>query len=205
MTSVYFAILLVVGLTGFESENHNLEAKPFNTEERRETNDSLILWNSTRKLTWDDFQGAADSTSKYKALTYVQIGLKSEQYNDSICVDVPTYFYKSLSWSKSISNSSLLKHEQLHFDIAELMARKIRKEYSNYAFIDIKQGFKDLKDIYRKYYGTEFDRYNRNYDTETEHGTIAAKQKEWELKIAKELKALNAYSSTRVVIKRLKK
>ena len=40
------------------------------------------------------------------------------------------------------------------------------------------------------------------YDNETEHGSVSSKQKEWELKIAKELKALDAYASTRVIIKR---
>lgn len=168
------------------------------------TSDSLLLWSDSFGLSWDDFQGIPDSESKYKALTYVQIGLHSKQFDDSIVVDVPTYFYKKLSWSKSLNNSTLLGHEQLHFDIGELMARKIRKEYSMYELTDFEIAYKELKRIYRRHFGDEFDRYHRNYDEQTEHGTISSMQKEWELKIAKELKALEAYSSTGVTIKKLK-
>ncbi len=164
--------------------------------------DSTILWNKQRKLTWDDFRGVADSLSSYKAMTYVQIGLVSEEKKGYIIVDVPTYFFKNLSWKKE-KTSILLTHEQLHFDIAELIARKIRKEFLNYKPINYKNTYIDLQEIYRVNYRVKLDSLNKSYDSETKHGVIKDKQKEWELKIARELKALEKYAGMRVVIKRL--
>ena len=45
---------------------------------------------------------------------------------------------------------------------------------------------------------------NKQYDLETEHGKINGVQKEWEKKIALELKSLSKYASPKVV-KRFKK
>ena len=59
-----------------------------------------------------------------------------------------------------------------------------------------------IQKIYN-YYETHFrDSINAVYDLETDHGLIVTKQKEWERKIVKELKELEAYSSPNVVIKR---
>lgn len=207
MTNLYIiAIVVIARFSVFEAETPKLRCRDQRTihlsKQSSITNDSLILWSPSRKLTWDDFQGIPDIKNKYKALSFVQIGLKSEQFDDSLVIEIPTYFYNKLSWSKNLNNSVLLKHEQLHFDIGELIARKIRKEYSTYELKNLENCYKDLKRIYRSYYGVEFDNYNNIYDNETEHGTVSSKQKEWELKIAKELKALDAYASTRVIIKR---
>jgi hypothetical protein len=164
---------------------------------------SLIEWNKHDSLTWADFQGIPDTSSTYKAMTFVQTDLKSEQHLDSIEVHVTTLFYKNLSWSKRKQSNTLLKHEQVHFDIAELMSRKIRKAFYQYISIDIDKTYTELMDISRKFHRDKLDQYNFKYDEETDHGTILAKQEEWEAKIANELKALGAYSSTRVVIKRI--
>ena len=175
-----------------------------NINNYKSSTDSTILWNNDRTLDWSDFLAKPDSLSEYKAMTFVQIGLKSEQLDDRIIVEIPTCFYKNLSWTKSLNNPKLLKHEQLHFDIAELMARKIRKEFSKYVLKEFEIAYKDLKCIYRKYYGDEFDRYSKNYDQDTKHGTVESKQKQWELKIVKELKALEDYSTVKVIIKKQK-
>lgn len=168
-------------------------------------NDSLILWSPSRKLTWDDFQAKPDTTSHYKAITSSWIGFESEVFNDSIILSVPCTFIKSQSWSVSKKNVALLAHEQLHFDITELVARKIRKDCSKHVSSSLTESSKILQSYYDKYYDEYWDNLNKNYDTETNHSINKEKQKEWELKIAKELKALEKYSSTRVVIKRVKR
>ncbi|MNJ90839.1 hypothetical protein D3C87_84790 [compost metagenome] len=171
-----------------------------------EEGSNTILWSSNRKLTWNDFQGIADSTSKYKAHTYSQITTTLIYYNnDSIVYDMPCHFIVNKSWATNIKTDALLKHEQLHFDIAELCARKIRREYINHKMVDTKKTYKFISDIFEKYGKKNQNSLNNFYDLETKHGLIKDKQKEWEAKIAKELKALEKYANTRVVINRIKK
>lgn len=171
-----------------------------------ETDKNTILWNSSKELTWKDFQGIPDTLSKYKAHTFSKISTYLISYNnDSILYDIPCFFIVNKSWSKDKKSEKLLKHEQLHFDIAELSARKIRYEYINHQMIDTKKTYKFISEIFEKYGKKEQNSLNSSYDLETNHGIIDIKQKEWEEKITKELKALEAYSNTRVVIKRVKK
>ena len=164
--------------------------------------DSKIVWNQHQKLKWSDFQALPDTLSTYRAMTYVQVGLKYEEYQNYIAFDIPTYFYKNLSWTKSNKNDLLLRHEQLHFDMAELMARKIRKAFEEFEINNPNSIYEDLKQIYKKYYGTELDSYNAQYDKQTDHGTIESKQIEWELKIRNELNSLKMFSEVRIEMDR---
>lgn len=193
--------LLSLGIIGsVQLTNSNLDSE-FTEIQQEEKNDT-IHWSSTRKLTWDDFKGEIDIKSNYKALTYTTIVVKPLLLKEQIVeYKITCVFETELSWSKSKNSNNLLKHEQLHFDIAELTTRKLRENCHNIDFLNLE----DVKQSVREFfYESKNDRtlINSMYDEETEHGTIADKQKEWEIKIAKELKVLEEYSSPRVVIRR---
>lgn len=143
--------------------------------------DGLILWNAETHLTWDDFQGTPDSTSSYKAMTYSRIKTKSELFDDSIVFEISCRFTCNKSWSKDKESAKLLSHEQLHFNISELITRKIRKGYLAHASKDIHKTAKILNDLYSKCVNDTLNSINNKYDTETAHGTIEKKQKEWDL------------------------
>lgn len=161
-----------------------------------------IIWSSSIKLKWEDFRGVSDPLSKYKAMTFSKIHLKHELLNDRIILDISCSFNCSLSWSKNKKSDSLLAHEQLHFDITELAARKIRKECSQHTSDDLSLSSKFIQTTYNYYNAYYRDSVNAGYDLETDHGIIISKQKEWEKRISEELKTLESYSSTKVVIKR---
>lgn len=85
-----------------------------------------ILWNPNRKLQVKDFKGST-LDKPYVAATNTYFGystsVKSEE--NLVIVEVDTYFDCELSYFKNNKNQSLvLNHEQLHFDITELYARK---------------------------------------------------------------------------------
>ncbi|MDX2361980.1 MAG: DUF922 domain-containing protein [Crocinitomicaceae bacterium] len=191
-------------LSGFVQLNTIQKGKNLNMSEDGILGDSIIVWSADSKLNWSDFQAEPDLNDEYLARSWVQIGLTSKQYEDKVVIQVPTYFYKSRSWSKKKSSTNLLAHEQLHFDITELMARHIRQEFSEYKLTDVKSGFKELKSIYHKYYSTELDKYSRAYDAETNHGIIREEQEKWESKIAQELKSMEDYTSSEVIIEIIK-
>jgi len=157
-------------------------------------NDTIIVWTKDRKLNWDDFQNPAkfvDST-KTAAESEIAIDLISIPINkyDYKYVVFP-YFYKRFSSTKT-DDPNILKHEQVHFDIAELFARKMRKKLKqlNKKPFDEKLYNSEIDAIYEGY-----SNYQIKYDKETLHSLITEKQLEWENKIARELQALISFSS----------
>lgn len=194
-------ILTLIGFASIQMQCSTL-GKAYIFNNGTGVRDSLILWDEYRKLSWDDFKGIPDEVSDYKAITSSFIGFTSITYGDSIVLSIPCYFVKTESWSKNKMGKSLLSHEQLHFDVAEIIARKIRKECSTHISKSLEETSNILQSYYDKYYGEYWDNINNQYDSETDHGIIESKQKEWEQKIAKELKSLEVYSSPRVVVRR---
>lgn len=164
-----------------------------------------ILWSKNKKLSWDDFQGQPDSTSVFNANTSVIVDYSHKMSESTIEYNIYCYFLKKSSWTKKNTSKKLLVHEQLHFDIAELVTRKIRKAFTLYQSQNLKETQIYIDRTNYDFYVEELSNLNLKYDSETNHGLVANKQQEWEKKIAAELKKLEAYSTTKVVIKRVEK
>ncbi|MBL4662213.1 MAG: hypothetical protein JKY22_01305 [Flavobacteriaceae bacterium] len=98
---------------------------------------TFITWSEDYQATWADFQGVVDNGYLLAAMTSYKIDLQPETVmvdeNDQIQgyenLTVIANFYKKTSWH-STNSDHILKHERLHFDIAELFSRKIRKRFS---------------------------------------------------------------------------
>lgn len=163
-----------------------------------------ILW-GTRNLTWEDFKALPVKNSPLKALSSCEVSYKSKFFanNDSIEFNVIATFFPEESWAKVEGESEkLLKHEQLHFDITELSARKLRKKLSESKFkittvnVECKKISSEILQNNRL--------YQKQYDTETNHSTVEQKQSEWEKKVQKELEKLEKYKDNIVRIKFVK-
>lgn len=174
--------------------------KGFTQEKGLIDNDSIIAWNEHRKLMWEDFKGVRDSINFPidEAATNYSIYLfpKTITVDEYKKINAVTFFYKKTSWTTNYA-SGLLAHEQIHFDIAELYTRKIRK-----SFLEMKNN--DETDVFEyvkvaKKFDAQCLKYGQLYDQETEHGTLSLKQLEWEDRIAKELKELDMYKYTPTV------
>ena len=162
----------------------------------RPTNEDKVQWNADRKLTWQDFKGSPKEDSPYSAESSLQIayGLKiSEEAgvtNYSFTVDC--YFEKKDSWVKEDKKTeSLLKHEQLHFDIAEYFARKLRRAFKKNSFT-IEDYQSKSTAIFNKNF-TEYQSYQTAYDEETRHGSIPVEQEKWEERIRELLVKSKSY------------
>ena len=164
----------------------------------KQNGDDLILWQEN-VLQWSDFEGKAPRSNTYEAMTHAIIGLEMNATETSVEVNIPVYFSKSKSWSRSDTSTTLLKHEQLHFDIAELVGRKIRQDIQSYEGKSHDATYRYVQSRYKKNVQSTWNKYD-SYDRETDHGLIEAKQIEWELKVANELKELSDYSNPKVVI-----
>lgn len=164
--------------------------------------DTTIAWNEFYLLTWKDFLGKQDILSNYHAMTYIQIPFDNfKVYDDSIVFDLPCLFKRNQSWVIERTNS-LLNHEQRHFDIGEVIARKMRKELSNYVCRSDSEATLFYKNVVDKYYFKENSKINQMYDTETSHGKNLTVQRNWDLKIKKMLLALEKFKDTHIVIPR---
>jgi hypothetical protein len=149
--------------------------------------DAKFSWTADRKLTWADFKGKPDKLNSAAALTYSDIKIGASFIDGKVAVTVQNFFDTKLSWSKNKTSAALLAHEQAHFDITEIYTRKIRIKLNAIASEEtIKNGTLNKEStILLK----EWKAFQQKYDSETNHGIIADKQKAWEEKVAVLLKA----------------
>src|SRR5699024_4005911 len=108
---------------------------------------------------------------------------------------IKTYFVPSRSWVKpGKQTATLLKHEQLHFDISELYARKLRKEI-NAVHFESEDSQNEVQKLFREYTGKR-EQEQKRYDRETRHGKDLTQQKKWQKKIEDRLQQLTEFKST---------
>ncbi len=149
-----------------------------------------ILWDENKRLSWADFKGKvppaavpAATTASGISYTYSANLLHHEVKLD---FEVNAYFYPNESWYKPEQcTDNTLTHEQLHFDIAELFARKMRNRLRRTSFSD------DVKEEVRRIYKDILQAlkdYQDQYDWETNFSRNLEKQLEWNQKIAEALK-----------------
>ena len=162
--------------------------------------DSTILWNPKLKLSWSDFQGKVSPDVYGKANTsykieIVPVDVLVDEYDNIQGYEkltVEARFYKKQSWTTvSLNDTIVLNHEHLHFDIAELFARKIRKRF---------KALKNNREAKFSTYSREYKllwiecrKYQREFDFETDHGRALDLNKLWYDKVKKELLLLEEF------------
>ncbi|NML21842.1 hypothetical protein HHL16_13205 [Pseudoflavitalea sp. G-6-1-2] len=95
-----------------------------------------LLWSSSRNLSVADFQ-YADSLAKSSghnsgAFCSVTFIMDPKMVDDKVVFTGTAIFYKKKSWISRNADHTVLKHEQGHFDIAEIYARKFTAEMKQF-------------------------------------------------------------------------
>lgn len=149
-----------------------------------------ILWHPDHRLSWADFKGSPSSSGRAAAITASGISYQfSTMESDGafeLDYTVSTYFYPNKSWYQpNICDEVILSHEQLHFDISELFARKMRKLLGETKFT--KNVKSEVRAIYRQI-NKELAEFQNLYDDETNFSRDREKQSLWNSKIAEALK-----------------
>lgn len=152
---------------------------------------SLIPWKSTRKLSWDDFKATPDAGSSNAALTSSSINIEFGFDNTGLQYSIKCSFDKNKSWVR-IKNTDVLGHEQGHFDLAEVYARKLNKAMKEYKF-NAKTVSDDVNKLYDGMMKQHHEMQN-TYDQETDYSRNKPKQEEWKKKILADLKNLEAFA-----------
>ena len=152
---------------------------------------NLIEWNAERRLTWKDFKAQPDKNSTNAALTSSSINIEFGYNNTGLKYNIKCRFDQNLSWGR-IKNDYILVHEQGHFDIAEIHARKLNKALKAYKF-QSRTVSRDVNKIYETVM-QEHHAFQSQYDQETNYSRNAAEQNAWNTKIEETLQALKDYS-----------
>lgn len=174
----FFMIIATGGLIFNTQENSGTTRQQYNI-----VSDTLY-WDKNRKLTWEDFQGLPDFSTIYGANTVSGFLTKSKYTSDtSISVTIAAVFYKNKSWQKcQYQTPQSLVHEQGHFDITEVYARKATAAFKKYKY-NKETVNRDIDSIVNFYF-TLMSRKDDLYDKETSYHRNSKKQEEWNAKIS---------------------
>lgn len=151
----------------------------------------VIEWKEDFKLEWGHFK-APTQPWKVAAATYCGITLKPD--NKSLWKGKRTYKAiaeftcdSSFYFANRVS-PTVLNHEQLHFDIAELFARKMRKRLYQDKFVTPSEAQKVFDLLYKEYID-----FQTKLEEETESGAKQEEELKWEEIVSSELKELREF------------
>ncbi len=156
-----------------------------------------IKWTPETQLTWDNFMGSSEEQTEYAAYTYAELSYSVHSDGEGTVVAYVTCnFIPSKSWKDTKKNltPAILKHEQGHFDIAEINARRLRKLFKEYIRKNPKS--KSLgKDMTTMFHAAieKMNVDNNRYDSETVHSINEEKQQQWNTKIEAQLEELKEF------------
>lgn len=179
----YFSV--VPGKAKTDAPSNELEFSEEETEE-------FIPWKYDRMLTWSDFLCDPVRNSDAVALTSTTLGISFKYNGGRFSYNISCNFAKKKSWGL-MKTHYILAHEQAHFDISEIFARKLHQEMRNYRpnYGTLK---KDVSAIYDKVIKEE-KAFQELYDDETSHSRKKGRQQEWLERIEQRLEETEAYAN----------
>lgn len=168
----HFTFLLLAGLLGMQAQE-----------------EEGIPWEAGQPLDWSDFRGTPPDSKRVAATTASGITYSyrtegpSGQYR--LVFEVAAYFYPQRSWyHPELCDSMVLSHEQLHFDITEIYARKMRKLLNGRTFggnvrTEVRKIFNQIN--------RELSEFQHRYDRETDFSRNRGAQKSWNARVGQVL------------------
>jgi len=163
----------------------------------------IIVWSPTRVLDWKDFkakpEGGALGGARIAISHEYSLGCRDGVLQARVqAIKQPSksgVTYRILS--SGLASRVGLRHEQLHFDLAEVYARRIRKLLRELPS-PCTQSDAELNAMAERVIKEHWDVQQR-YDVQTEHGQVERHQNEWDRRITSELKQLTAFGDSGLV------
>lgn len=183
---ISFCIALAISIAGF---TQNIPS-------------NAILWDSNSALKWDNFKGSSSNLEGNQAAS-VMSGISmtvdfNKDYTQGIVKVIAYMDPKKSAKRKSCDGEYLLKHEQLHFDITEWYARKIRKEIAELR-VPMNKLSKECTKIFTRL-NRELNDQQRAYDRMTNHSINKLEQENWNRKVAKGLEELIGNKEALIIV-----
>jgi hypothetical protein len=149
--------------------------------EMRSENDEFIPWLIQRKLSWEDFSGEPRKNSEAVASTSTSLGIAYQVEKGNLSYRITCNFSRHKSWGL-LKTEYILAHEQGHFDITEIAARKLHQALYEYEF-NRKSYRDDINTIYQRIVKEKED-MQALYDRESDHSRNRKVQYTWNEKIS---------------------
>lgn len=156
-----------------------------------------MFWDERNDLTWSDFKMTDKLNVNESALISTGIDVKWNLKGSNLKITVRSYVNRDKSYViKGKQSDELLLHERYHFHIAEIYARKLRRELINIKFT--KENYKNEITSVFNLNKKERNKYQNLYDKETNHSKKSLEQEYWNEKIDNELKELEKYNNINI-------
>jgi hypothetical protein len=157
-------------------------------------NEAVWFW-SPERLTWQDYQGEANyHLEDVAALTSSGIVSWKGCKNGKIDFEIRAYLDKKESWVKPEAYTSYhLSHEQGHFDITEIYARRLDVALKERAFdCGEEEEFEEFINLFLE----DWQRTQKQYDLDSGFSTYPTQQAIWLEKIRNEIARNTIYAHT---------
>jgi len=151
----------------------------------------FIPWTPQSRLSWEDFQCSPKRGTDAVASTSTSLGIAYQVTDGQLTYHITCNFSKAKSWGL-MKTDYILAHEQGHFDITEIFARKLHESLQNYTF-NKKSFRRDINDIYQAIVQQK-EEYQKMYDEESDHSRNRNLQYEWLERIQTLLRETEAYA-----------
>ncbi len=163
----------------------------------------ILHWKAGRKHAWTDFRGYPPSGSTHSAYSTIGFEINYNLIKDTLYFKCITSFNCTASWfKKNEATPTLLKHEDLHFDISEAYGRSLKKLVKETPLTQL--DYKEKLDKMIRFVQQETANYQKAYDKETNYSLIQGQQQKWNHRVFTDLLSLKNYSDSvvKVVIKK---
>ncbi|MDO7883829.1 DUF922 domain-containing protein [Hymenobacter cheonanensis] len=153
-----------------------------------------IRWSASRPLTVADFKGRPKTAQGHAALTSANINTGATCRNNVFAGTAQASFDPASSWVREPATitPALLRHEQLHFDIAEVYARRLRQQLAA-MHVSCSQLGSAFDRVSQAAY-TAWQQAEDTYDRDTNHGLLHERQAQWEAQVRQQLQELAAFA-----------
>jgi hypothetical protein len=157
-----------------------------------------FAWSVKRPLVWADFKGDPPRTGSAAAETAYTLLYGARCTGKAFEFRVLAAFRPQESWvrpailKRPADSARALKHEQTHFDLAEVHARRMRRHFAE-LIAPCRVSTDDLSDIAERMVREEHAAQEK-YDAETDHSRVPAEQARWDKEVAAQLTALAKYA-----------
>lgn len=166
------------------------------------SSDSIKIWSEKDKLERSDFLGVTkpQPTTNFAktdedAISVTGIRVYIQQDGCEITIYVIPYINRSQSWLYPYDSiRGILLHEQIHFNITELAARKLRCEISSYQ----KRGILEISiyaELINTYIKETLPNLQSDFDKKSLNGTIISMQNQFADYINTEFKKYGLFST----------
>jgi hypothetical protein len=153
-----------------------------------------LRWSASRPLTVNDFKGRPRSAEGHAALTSANINTGASCRDNMFNGTARASFDPATSWVRDPARMTpaLLRHEQLHFDITEVYARRLRQQLAAMK-VPCNQLGSAFDQVTKAAYAA-WQQAEDAYDRDTSHGLQREQQAKWETQVHQQLAELAAFA-----------